>query len=337
MPGEAHPDLVDGEREHAAAPNAFSIPLATHRAGLTPGRLVQVGLRGGGAAARVWVQVDAVAPGGRYTGTLQGDPGGGSRLVSGDEITFDPRHVLAIEYLPGELGFDPEQSAAVDPRILQSGVPATRVVWFQPPNLPEPVWFLGLDGGMPQEAILVPLGRLAERWPELAPVFASRGGDWLRDPEHPAYLADSLEHQREVATAALADAAGLVLRSRRDPAAAEAEAHFETVLEAVLELHWSGKGRLDGIAHRGFSREDGRVRLGGVARVREGADRPISVDVSPTAPGTISVDRPAKPTGVLRRRKPASGLQAPGVGTQLIRVMPSGLAVGRLTAGEDLR
>lgn len=300
--------LTDGEERHRLAPRSFFIPPPEHRGGLEAGRLVKLGfaceprLVDGQqqSGERLWVAISRGLQDGRYVGTLQGDPVVVPELRSGDEITFEPRHVLTIDYFPGELGYDPGEAAAVDPEILAHDRAPTRVVRFQPPGSPAPLWFVALDGDVPPEAHLVPLGRLTDFWPELAPVFAAGGGDWLRHPERPEYLADSIEHQRSVATAALTHAAGLVLQHPEDPLAAEAEAHFENVVEAVVGLHWSGDGRPDGVAHAGLARGRDRVRLSGLVRVKDAPDRPIIVDVSPVAGGTVQVDAPAPKRSRLR-------------------------------------
>lgn len=212
--------------------------------------------------------------------------------------------------------FDPAEEAVLDPRLQRGGPPPQRVVKVRLPGFSDPAWLLTLDATVPQQPQLVPLGSLVEEWPELAPVFASGDGDWLRDPNLGAYRTDSLKNQRELAAAALAEAAGLVLQYPRDPQAADAEAQFESVLEAVVRLHWSGEGRFDGIAHPGIRRVAGRVHLVGAARVREGADRPIRVDLSPIDGGTVMVDRPAPRRRGLRRTRRPSAQQ----GTQLIQI-----------------
>lgn len=212
--------------------------------------------------------------------------------------------------------FDPAEEAVLDPRLQRGGPPPRRAVRVRLPGYRDPVWLLTVDGTVPPQPELVPLGEVVREWPELGPVFVSGDGDWLHDPTRGGYRTDSLGHQRELAIATLAEAAGIVLQYPRDPQAAEAEAQFESVLEAVLKLHWSGEGRFDGIAHPGIKRIQGRVHLVGVARVREGADRPLRVDISPVAGGTVMLDRPApRRRGLRRTRQPAAQQ-----GTQFIQV-----------------
>lgn len=214
------------------------------------------------------------------------------------------------------LPFDPAEEAVLDPRLQRGGPPPQRVVRVRLPGHKEPAWLLTVDGTVPPQPQLVPLGALVEVWPALAPVFASGDGDWLLDRALGGYRTDSLQHQRELAVAALAEAAGIVLQHPRDPQAADAEAQFETVLEAVIKLHWSGEGRFDGIAHPGIQRTAGRVHLVGAARVREAPDRPLRVDVSPAGGGTVMLDRP-EPRRRGLRRKGGSGAQQ---GTQFIQI-----------------
>lgn len=212
--------------------------------------------------------------------------------------------------------FDPAEEAVLDPRLQRGGPPPQRVVRVRLPGYKEPAWLLTFDGTVPPQPQLVPLEAVVSEWPELVPVFASGDGDWLRDPSLGTYRTDSIEHRRKLAAAALADAAGLVLQFPRDPQAADAEAQFESVLEAVIKLHWSGEGHFDGVAHPGIRRDDGRVHLVGAARVREGADRPVRVEVSPVGGGTVMIDRPEPRRRGLRRTRRPSTQQ----GTQFIQI-----------------
>lgn len=212
--------------------------------------------------------------------------------------------------------FDLAEEAVLDPRLQRGGAPPRRVVKVRLPGYRDPTWLLTVDGTVPPQPNLVPLGEVVREWPELGPVFASGDGDWIHDPARGGYRTDSLEHQRELAGAALAEAAGIVLEYPRDPQAAEAEAQFESVLEAVIKLHWSGDGRFDGIAHPGIKRIQGRVHLVGAARVREGADRPLRVEISPVAGGTVMLDRPEPRRRGLRRARKSVAQQ----GTQFIQI-----------------
>lgn len=215
-----------------------------------------------------------------------------------------------------DIPFDPAEEAVLDPRLRRGGTPPRRVVKVRLPGYRHPAWLLTVDGTVPPQPNLVPLGDVVRAWPELGPVFASGDGDWIHDPTRGGYRTDSLEHQRELAAAALAEAAGIVLQYPRDPQAAEAEAQFESVLEAVIKLHWSGDGRFDGIAHPGIKRIQGRVHLVGAARVREAADRPLRVEISPVGGGTVMLDRPEPRRRGLRRR----GGQPVQQGTQFIQI-----------------
>ncbi len=136
-------------------------------------------------------------------------------------------------------------------------------------------------------------------------------------------VAGSFAHQQLIAVGALAQAAQVVLDYPRDPHAAEAEHQFETVLEVVVQLHWSAGGTFDGIAHPGIKRQAGHVVLEGVARVRGGADRPLRVDVSPTAGGTVLIDSPAP-----KRRLGRAKINAVA-STQVVRIPSTAQALGQ--------
>ncbi len=134
------------------------------------------------------------------------------------------------------------------------------------------------------------------------------------------------EQQRAMAATTVAQAAAVVLNHPRDPEANEAEAQFETMLELLLTLHWSGEGEFDGLVHTGFARRDGRVILRGAARVLQGPDRQVRVDISPITGGTVIVDRPAPKRRMLSRRSATATLAAQA--TQLISIPPAVLTLG---------
>lgn len=135
------------------------------------------------------------------------------------------------------------------------------------------------------------------------------------------------EQQRRMAATTVAQAAAVVLNHPRDPEANEAEAQLETMLEILLTLHWSGEGEFDGLVHTGIERRAGRVVLSGAARVLQGTDRQVRVDISPITGGTVIVDRPApRKRRLLGRRTAAATLAARA--TQLISIPPAVLTLG---------
>lgn len=306
-------------RTDRAAP---PIPTLAEREGLQAGRFAKLAFRSEEAVAddtapvgeRLWVQVREVLADGRYAGTLQGDASVARGLRSGDEITFRPEHVLDVDRPKGALDFDRDAAAAVDPAVVQQGLPPTRLVRWQPDGFDEPIWFAGIDGAEQPQAVLVALGVLADAWPELAYPFAAGEGDWVRHEERAEYVRDRADHVRAIAAAAVADAALRCLQQPRDPQAAEAEAAFDDALEGLIRRYWEGEGRFDGVAHPGLTRDAGRVRITGTARVREGSDRPIVVDVSPDAGGTVTLYAPTKRRGLLRRGEPGQPLVIPIAG-----------------------
>ncbi|MDO9356899.1 MAG: hypothetical protein Q7T55_24595 [Solirubrobacteraceae bacterium] len=339
--------LADAEERQRTDRSLPPIPTLAERQGLAPGRFAKLAFRceprmvdgRETTGERLWVAireiVDAGAGGGdrsgpnaspserAYLGTLQGDPAVVPGLRSGDEIRFTAAQVVDIDRGEGALDFDRNAPAAVDPAVLQFGRPPTRLVRWHPDGFEAPIWFAGIDGTEQPQATLVTLGVLVDRWPELTHPFAAGDGDWVRHEQRPEYVRDRADHVRAMAADEVVDAALRCLQQPRDPQAAEAEAAFDDAVERLVQRYWpgGGEGRFDGIAHAGISRDRGRVRLSGTARVREGADRPIEVDVSPDAGGAVTLHAPPKRRGLLRRTEPDPPLVIPIPG----RFTPSAL------------
>lgn len=306
--------LSDGEKRAREAPRSFFVPPREHRDGLIAGRLVKLEFVGsmridgaeGRPVERMWVEVTGLSPSGQYVGRLDNDPTLIRGLYSDESVLFTARHVIAIDYDDHELGYDPAETAVVDPTVVRDDTPPTRVSRFHPPGHPLPMWFMGIDGSVAPESDLVTLGRLTDLWPELAPVFAAGEGDWLRHPDEPRYLPESMERRQALALTTLAEAARRCLAQADDLGGASrlvdseadaAQVHFSNVLDAVVSLHWPGRGELgtgtpDGIRVERFDMAGGRVELAGTVWVLEGAERRVEADVSPVDGGTVRIGSP---------------------------------------------
>jgi len=95
-------ELDDGEALHAEAPVTFWIPDRTSRESVPPGHLVKLVFRMRGSAPdedvsveRMWVQVVERSHA-QYRGLLDNDPFASEVLKSGDEVYFEPRHIIQI-------------------------------------------------------------------------------------------------------------------------------------------------------------------------------------------------------------------------------------------------
>ncbi len=334
--------LVDGEERSSAAPRSFFIPSAPRRAGLTAGRVATVEFgcdpimidgdeRTG---ERLRVRIHDVLPDGAYRGTMLEDATVIDDVRKGDDFTFEPRHVVAIDYLRGELVYEPKTTVAVDARILMD-VPPTRMMRIKPPGQPWPIWVAALDRDLPEALMLVELGQLADFWPELEPVFVAGEGDWVRHPRRAEYLrgsAGSLGSRQRAAIDALVEAATLCLRHPEDPQAARAEAQLETALEDVLDVYWPasgepGAGTPDGVSHPGIQRIDGRVQLAGKVWVRDAPARPVRLDLSPETGGTLRLGEPRQAP---KRWKFGRGTKTPAGAARAVTIALPGTNADRL-------
>ena len=169
--------LADGEALHAEHPRSFFIPDRARREALRPGELVKLefgygphaDLESEGNVERMWVEV--LGEPGR--GRLRNQPFRLSELDLGDEIAFAPEHVISIDFSDEELGYEQDQSALVDVRILAEDRPPDAAVRARG------VWFLlcrDSGTGPVDERV----NRLIDLFPSLIEPFRAGEGMWER-------------------------------------------------------------------------------------------------------------------------------------------------------------
>ncbi|OGH69194.1 MAG: hypothetical protein A3I29_03345 [Candidatus Magasanikbacteria bacterium RIFCSPLOWO2_02_FULL_44_11] len=97
-----HFELNDGEAIHQESPTTFYMPPIEARKNLKAGDLVKLIFRMKEKSSdeisveRMWVIVDR-KEGEEYVGKLDNDPVGDVYLKAGDEVRFEPRHVIQID------------------------------------------------------------------------------------------------------------------------------------------------------------------------------------------------------------------------------------------------
>ena len=119
-----HLKLVDGEQINAEHPDTFWIPSESDRRSIKPGHLVKLIFAAADAddddcdvgAERMWVSVTNIVDDTftTFTGTLANEPFELTNLKFGDQVIFQPRHIIAIQ---NESEFDPildEAQTAID-------------------------------------------------------------------------------------------------------------------------------------------------------------------------------------------------------------------------------
>lgn len=94
----AHDEWVldDAEKRHRAHPDRFDIPDEKARTTLARGQAVKLIFIGPYGGERMWVQIKRVRPH-HYVGKLNNDPICIPGLKWGDEIQFEPKHVIDIQ------------------------------------------------------------------------------------------------------------------------------------------------------------------------------------------------------------------------------------------------
>jgi hypothetical protein len=96
-------ELTDAEQMAAEYPDTFHIPDHTSRHCLRVGDLAKLDFiadeadRDDFGTERMWVKVTEVRPGPRYIGALSNQPVVCTDIEFGSPITFEPRHVCAME------------------------------------------------------------------------------------------------------------------------------------------------------------------------------------------------------------------------------------------------
>jgi hypothetical protein len=94
-----HVKLVDAEERSRRYPDTFDQPPVIARHNIPVGGLAKLVFTDGSAAERMWVRVTGVHPGESpaYLGMLVNEPVTINGLDYGDNVGFDPRHVIDID------------------------------------------------------------------------------------------------------------------------------------------------------------------------------------------------------------------------------------------------
>ncbi|MDQ8043333.1 MAG: hypothetical protein AAGC46_00935 [Solirubrobacteraceae bacterium] len=199
--GEAGWSLEDGEALSREYPRSFFVPPREHRDDIRVGEAAKLSFVASGseagrddetgtppAAEQLWVRVTETVDGG-YVGTVDDDPEHTPDLAYGDPVAFGAEHVVALLYTADELGYDPQAEAIIDARIVDEDEPPLALIFTAPGDDPagDWIWFAALDQQPPEASAAVSLGELVDRWPELAGVFRTGEGAWVRDAAGSAY------------------------------------------------------------------------------------------------------------------------------------------------------
>jgi hypothetical protein len=191
--------LQNVEELNKLHPRSYFIPPAAERADLKPRDLVKLVFfldehpEGAPEAERMWVQV-AGRDGDNYTGFLDNQPSLIKTLKPGDRINFGAEHVAAIAYDVAALGYDPDLKIMVNRKVVQEDVLPHRAYKDEPTRPGDSGWTV-LVGDEPHEElgdsatfVSSTLGYLADKFPALADVFRSAGGEFHWDPISGRYV-----------------------------------------------------------------------------------------------------------------------------------------------------
>lgn len=189
--------LGNAELLHQAHPRTFFIPTRAEREALGPGDVAKLVFElveptdEMPAAERMWVQV-VEATGGRYVGVLDNEPAALTSVAAGSRIEFGPEHVVSLwESWPmGEL------KAIVSRRSHVQDLRPRYACRQEPLSAQDSGWQVLVGDETDTElddasqALLQPLGFLADRWPELRAVFDAGevGSEWVWDEATGAYV-----------------------------------------------------------------------------------------------------------------------------------------------------
>jgi hypothetical protein len=178
--------LEDADALHAEHPRSFFIPPAERRRVLRTGELVRLGFTYGphvdheeeGHAERMWVEVVEQAGDGTVTARLRNRPFRLTAVEIGDELRFEPRHVLAIEYADEELGYAQDQWPLVDRAVLDEDRAPDVVVRGPSPRAAdtEEWWLLVRSDSKGPGSDSA--GMLTDRFPGLAEPLRAGAGVW---------------------------------------------------------------------------------------------------------------------------------------------------------------
>lgn len=200
--------LDDAEELHRAPPRTFFIPPLERRQHLAPGDAVKLPFSfetadGEAGCERMWVEVVSVRDG-TYRGLLMNEPQYIPSLRPGDRVWFEAKHVAAVD---GPLPFDCDSHGFVSaillhgddderPRIVYREAVRDRVNrggTLSNGRIDSGWCLMTGDEADLESADAVtssPLGWLAERYPELEPLFSldPPAGEWAWDEETCRYV-----------------------------------------------------------------------------------------------------------------------------------------------------
>lgn len=189
--------LGNGELRNQQNPRTFFIPTRAEREGVKPGELVKLLFEivdptdDMPSAERMWVKVTQAA-GGRYIGELDNEPGALKSIGPGGRVEFRPEHIISLmdDWPLGALkAFVSKRSHVQDLR--------PRYACRDEPLKPHDSGWQVLVGDETDEELSDPanilvqqLGFVADRWPELRPMFDAGevGSEWVWDDPTSAYV-----------------------------------------------------------------------------------------------------------------------------------------------------
>ncbi len=173
--------LADAEELNARHPRSYFIPPADRRRALRPGELVRLEFTygphadrdGEGHIERMWVEVI-----GQAHGRLRNNPARLAALAIGDVVTFEPRHVTAIDYTDDELGYAQDQCPVVDKAVIQEDRAPDVVVRAPGPYVAglDEWWLLCREGAI--GPTIETAGLLTDRFPGLEEPLRAGDGLW---------------------------------------------------------------------------------------------------------------------------------------------------------------
>ena len=91
-------ELMDADEWHKLHPTTFWMPPMEERQALPEGTHVKLVFEGEPMAERMWVRIDWRSPERAYYGTLINAPVYNKNIDYGDEVFFEPRHIIDIDF-----------------------------------------------------------------------------------------------------------------------------------------------------------------------------------------------------------------------------------------------
>jgi hypothetical protein len=189
--------LGNGELRNQQNPRTFFIPTRAERESVEPGDLVKLLFEVVNAtddmpsAERMWVKV-TVADGGRYVGELDNEPAALQSIGPGSRIEFGPEHIISLmdNWPLGGL------KAVVSKRSHVQDLRPHYACRYEPLKPQDSGWQVLVGDETDEElsdasnVLVQPLGFVADRWPELRPMFDAGevGSEWVWDDAANAYV-----------------------------------------------------------------------------------------------------------------------------------------------------